>query len=688
MTIDLLSGKFKRYPVRGFGGGLNKAVSSFLLNDDELIETQNVEFGFKGAFKPRKGIRRYDDANGDHCAAGRRYETRNIDRYSKSDGTREYVIQADRYVYADDDTTIFSDVTDINPADDGVIRFSKWRDTLYLASENDSVTHYHRDETESETHTAAMQPIAKNILIFSGVLSAGGSLEASKRYYYRFTLDIQAENDFLGETAPLIDDLGTDPKYYEQFFSDTDATNKTITAKPLNGTTSQIPTWAKRLNIYRTPAMSTSDSIATTDKDTTFYFWKSVDISDLTAAGVIDDGTTAIDTSRQIFYNLLDDPPSSRFMIPHKNRMWYLHQSENKARVYFSEYLQPDVVRATSFFDINANDGEPITGAVSWRKTLIIFKQNSMHAVSGADIENAPGVPDIQLDTIDGSVGCISPQSIAQGEGGVIFLSNRGVEFFEGTKPQPLNSEFVRPLLNKIPGARRNLAAGGYILKTRKYRIAMAQDDVNPGRNSVVLEFDFWTNTWTKHIYGLASSDAFGINAFVEARLGDETGQTLCAIDTTGLVQATTTGAIEIMDDVVYEITTANGIQWSAQTKYFDCGQPDIEKTFRAVIVRIATGQSFTVAWDIDEGAATSSESLDHTGTHSWDEANLSWLGSAAQDTTHVWDDIDQGERISFIPQTSKGRRISFTFSGTATLDGTEIQGITIVYTPEGRMRD
>jgi hypothetical protein len=259
-----------------------------------------------------------------------------------------------------------------------------------------------------------------------------------------------------------------------------------------------------------------------------------------------------------------------------------------------------------------------------------------------------------------------------------MWLSNRGVVFLHGNRVVPLRSKLIDPILEDMQDARRPNAAGYYSNKDRKYWLFISDATLDTTKNRRALEYDFFTDTWTQHKY----PTGVGFSKFVQVQRGDEQGTIFGTVESGDI---TASGGVGTFNGVYYDLLISSEIGWDATTKYFDCGEPDKVKVFRAIIIRTTATQTVTVSYDVDE--ANSFTAITDTITpsgHTWDEANLSWLGTLPAD--HVWSGVRAGEAVRRIPQNVRGRRISFKFSGTATIPGTEIQGITILYTTEDRL--
>lgn len=703
------------YNVDGFRGGLNKAVASFDLLDSELRDAENVDFGLKGSIVPRAGTRTYDVGVGDHIAADRQTQIKNIFRYNQIDGKREVVIQSERFIYNDSDTGTFANLVEMNQGDDGFIRFAQWRDTMFLFSKNDDVKTYHRG-----ADTVIQQARASGVTdkVFDVIASpTDGGLDFPFTYYYRFTFERYHGDDFLGETNPININFslfgGGVPDASLVEFQQVRATNSSgergiviSSAFPPSAPLTALDD-VRFINVYRSTARTSSDPV-TGDaphpllEDPNFFF-----IGQFTREDYFrETGFSFKDVGQKpghlIRYQKKSVPPRAKFAVMHKTRMWYANIGAhvnnntpidaNSYGIYYSDLLEPVAVRPLSTFDINPEDGEEIAQIVSWKgKALFVFKDNSISAVFGGDNEaidsigRTSGVIDITIETIDTAVGCIAPDSLAKGEGGIMFLSNRGVYFFNGVQAISLNSEIIEPFLDDIPSSMRNKAAGIYLNKERRYVLAISNLSVAPSKNTVTLVYDFFTRTWTK--YKFVGGTGLGINKYVELKRGDETGKLLGTLQLSGTPQLAA-GGTAIIGDVIEEFNIA--MDWFATTKFFDCGKPHLVKNFTKLIIRYKSAHVLTIDYDVDEGKVVGTETIPISGIHTWDEPNLNWQGSSDPEVmetpTHLWAVVNQAETVVPLPANLIGRRISFNFSGSESISGTEIQGLTIVYEPEKRV--
>jgi hypothetical protein len=141
--------------------------------------------------------------------------------------------------------------------------------------------------------------------------------------------------------------------------------------------------------------------------------------------------------------------PKAEFVAPHGGYLFCAVTSESGqnyfARVRWSHPNKPDSWRAGDYIDIDSGGGK-ITGIMSFRDHLLIFKTNSMWALYGYDDDSW------QLIKVSMSVGCPSVTAITRSETAAYFFSasdKGGVYGYSGENPIYM-SENLRPALEDI----------------------------------------------------------------------------------------------------------------------------------------------------------------------------------------------------------------------------------------------
>lgn len=93
------------------------------------------------------------------------------------------------------------------------------------------------------------------------------------------------------------------------------------------------------------------------------------------------DGSTA--------QNLAGSPPAFGFSCAHKNHMFAAGDFSHPSRVYYSVPLNPEdwTNTGSGFIDVDPSDGDMVTGIISHKDKLFVFKgpnKGSIHVVSGS----------------------------------------------------------------------------------------------------------------------------------------------------------------------------------------------------------------------------------------------------------------------------------------------------------------
>lgn len=89
------------------------------------------------------------------------------------------------------------------------------------------------------------------------------------------------------------------------------------------------------------------------------------------------------------FQNLAGSPPRFSFSATHKNRQWAAGVYTLPSRLYYSANLDPEdwTGAGSGSIDIDPNDGDMITGIVSYKNDLLVFKgpyKGSIHRITGS----------------------------------------------------------------------------------------------------------------------------------------------------------------------------------------------------------------------------------------------------------------------------------------------------------------
>ncbi len=158
------------------------------------------------------------------------------------------------------------------------------------------------------------------------------------------------------------------------------------------------------------------------------------------------------DGSTATFTALGGSPPNFAFMVKHKNRVFAAGEALHPSRLYYSDALAPESWTATGAgsIDIDPDDGDRITGLVSHKNELIIFKgpnRLSIHRLTGSSPSGADAFARVPFVA---GVGSINHNGIFKINDDVVFPSPRGIHSLAATAAYGdyVEAFLARPILS------------------------------------------------------------------------------------------------------------------------------------------------------------------------------------------------------------------------------------------------
>lgn len=316
------------------------------------------------------------------------------------------------------------------------------------------------------------------------------------------------------------------------------------------------------------------------------------------------DGTTA--------QNLAGTPPTFAFSVVHKNRMWAAGAIGAPSRLYYTPLLNPaDWVGAGSGnIDIDPADNDRITGLVSFRGDLFVFKgpyRGSIHRITGS----APTGDDsfARIPFVD-RLGVVNHASIVPYANDVAFAwsdgSIRGLatttnfgDFEQASLSREIKT-WIRDHVN-LPALRFAKAVN---FADRDLLLFALPIDVSTS-NNVILAMDYRFDPprfspWTS--FNMISSLGSAVS------LAASKQRTVIAGGSDGKLR--TLGSVDRIIDV------STSISYNVQTPFMDYGVPQLMKTLEGASVTLnpKTAGSFTFGWTRDD-ATQQTVSLGQGGT-------------------------------------------------------------------------
>lgn len=221
------------------------------------------------------------------------------------------------------------------------------------------------------------------------------------------------------------------------------------------------------------------------------------------------DGTAGPIATMVVQYNSTAAPAGARQIIYHLGRLWALGGSVPgtaapvyKARLYYSMDVTTVALTnaiggwqtAGSINQIVMDGGENdyIVGGAILNGRLVILRRESIWVMSGTSPEN------FQLRRV-ANVGCIDQQSILEWNDGIFFMSDTGLQFFDGAASSLVSGPITTELLSTIS---TNLVYGVTLTQLSTDFISVtANTDTQSKRRAWLYHVP--TASWTRFTAGI-----------------------------------------------------------------------------------------------------------------------------------------------------------------------------------------
>lgn len=191
-------------------------------------------------------------------------------------------------------------------------------------------------------------------------------------------------------------------------------------------------------------------------------------------------------------------PPSTRFAIQHKRRVWLI-SAEDPTTLWFSqEMIEGETPGFHELLTINMPYDGPITGLGSFDDKLVVFKNDSIWAIFGegpADNGNNSDISSPVLVTHD--VGCIDRRSIVNAMGGIYFQGAKGIYRINSG----LQVEFIGAAVESTFGYSTSpvlISSACYVPNMNQVRFALEGGNYTQGS---MLVYDTVRNVWSQWDY-------------------------------------------------------------------------------------------------------------------------------------------------------------------------------------------
>lgn len=112
--------------------------------------------------------------------------------------------------------------------------------------------------------------------------------------------------------------------------------------------------------------------------------------------------------------------------------------------IYFSNLGTPEQVDEENFLEIRTGNGDVITGMCNYQTNLLIFKQFSVHEISGSSPET------LSLNDLTLEFGCVNNRAIIVFENLVWFVDPTGIIEYNGSSFNDISSDKIKFYLDQV----------------------------------------------------------------------------------------------------------------------------------------------------------------------------------------------------------------------------------------------
>lgn len=313
-------------------------------------------------------------------------------------------------------------------------------------------------------------------------------------------------------------------------------------------------------NLYRTKVGDTSQFWRVTTGLTSGSFPYS-DVS-------LDDNlTTASEVHDENGIASIEKPEAAKHVIFHRGRLFIANLNGKPSRLRWSKPLEPTQWSnsTTSLRDIGKDDGGEITGLVSFRGALVIFKTNDIYVMNGDDDEL-----NFVVQKVVSGVGCVAPRSIAtDGETAIYYLSACGVYGFTLGNNRRVSDNIAPDLDSLSYASRQDFFCAALNQCDREYILSVTPSGGSTNTKTHVYSVD--TAAWGRFRYGMGTivpssySDEHGpirnSTGRIKTYVGDTNGYLYEMEASTfgdGVTSGTVTGTITARSPTTVTVATAS----------------------------------------------------------------------------------------------------------------------------------
>lgn len=196
-----------------------------------------------------------------------------------------------------------------------------------------------------------------------------------------------------------------------------------------------------------------------TDRSGTSYSasdtWQFAQFGDITLAA---NGNDFIQQATGIAFSDIATSPKAKIVFIHENGVIAANTSADPAGWYRSDTGDPTNWTATAANDVDSGTlaggvGGPITAGTVLGNLAILWKSSAMYGgLFVGDVDEK-----IRWQMISPKIGCVGINAFIETELGIIFVSERDVMLFDGSRPRSIADKIRKALITAINSNRKNV---------------------------------------------------------------------------------------------------------------------------------------------------------------------------------------------------------------------------------------
>lgn len=246
----------------------------------------------------------------------------------------------------------------------------------------------------------------------------------------------------VGDTAYFFDSVTGD--YVEREVTGITSSTITVAGAAVTVADNAVISNNLRIAIYRNKTSGTAPVVGSTS----FFLVAEIPNDSFNSTQVFSDDTVDANLGAEFIVPLTDrsTPPKGKYVSSFRNQMVLTGNMENPNTVYYSDVDGPEFFPlGVNEFNIETISGEINTGIAPNNEVFAVFKEQSIHIVSG-DIANQ----NFRVDQLTSDIGCVAHATIKEVRGSLYFLSDRGPYTMTGGQiPTPLGGNRIEPVFDQ-----------------------------------------------------------------------------------------------------------------------------------------------------------------------------------------------------------------------------------------------